>query len=166
MSRRALVALLLPLPLVLAGCGYSRLHESEEALQAAGSELVQHYVQRAQLLPPLLQALPPTLAQGPLAPPIARIRQIQARPLTPPGQIPLPPDFTQAQAQVSEAVDTLLSGLANQPRPAALRDAEAQIEVVEQQLDGAEERYQNALAEHDELLASWPYRWTARLLGH
>ncbi|MGL4409693.1 MAG: hypothetical protein ACRCTU_15020 [Zoogloea sp.] len=153
------------LGLALSGCGYTQLHESEESLQAASSELVQHYTQRAQLLPPLIQALPPALAQGPLASPIARIRQIQTHPIPRPEQVPLPVALTEEQAQVSAALDTLLAGLADQPRPAALRDAEAQLEVVEQQLDAAEERYQSALAEHDELLTSWPHRLIARLLG-
>jgi LemA protein len=171
--RRAWLALIAFLPMVLAGCGYNDMQRGDEQVKAAWSEVLNQYQRRADLVPNLVATVKGFAEQekGVLTQVTearARVGQVQATP-----ELVNDPQafakFTAAQRDLGGALQRLLVVTENYPQlksDANFRDLQAQLEGTENRIAVARNRYIKAVQEYNVLVRSFPGNLTAMAFGY
>ena len=171
--RNSLLILLVPLLLLLNGCGYNDIQAQDERIKAAWSEVLNQYQRRADLIPNLVEAVKgaanfeqQTLTQ--LTEARAQIGTLKASPdlLKDPKAFE---QFQQVQGGLTNALSRLLVVVENYPQLKAnnnFRDLQAQLEGTENRISVARNRYTNAIQEYNTTIRSFPSNLTAMIFGY
>src|SRR4029079_15718279 len=147
--RRVLLSLVMAVACAnLAGCGYNKLQNQDEAVKAAWSEVVNQYQRRADLVPNLVTTVKGFAAQEErvlveVTEARAKATSIQATPelINDPAAFQ---KFQQSQNQLTAALKTLLSTVEAYPdlkSNANFRDLQVQLEGTENRITVARNRY-------------------------
>ena len=162
--------LILALVALLSGCGYNAIQQKDEAVKAGGSEVLNQYKRRADLIPNLVKTV-----QG--------YAQHEAKVLTDVtnarakiGQIQVNADdaaslqqFQAAQGELSSALSRLLVVTENYPNlksDQSFRDLQAQLEGTENRITVARGRYIETVQGYNTFVRSFPQNLTAKLFGY
>jgi LemA protein len=166
------LALTMALALVLQGCGYNTLQETDEQIKAAWAEVVNQYKRRADLVPQLVEVVKGIAAQEQqvllgVTNARAKVGAIQATPelINDPQAFAR---FQQAQGELSSALSRLLVVVERYPdlkSAANFRGLQAQIEGTENRIAVARNRYVKAVQEYNVVVRSFPSNLTAMLFG-
>ena len=164
------LALLLPL---LAGCGYNKIQQADEAVKAQWSEVLNQYQRRADLIPNIVATVKgeANFEQETLT------RVIEARAKA--TSIQVTPDtlnnpetfnkFQQAQGELSSALSRLLVVTENYPNlkaNQAFQDLRVQLEGTENRITVARNRYIKSVAEYNVHTRSFPNNLTAMMFSY
>jgi LemA protein len=162
-NRAALAAAALVL---LAGCGYTDIPRSENAVGAAWAEVENQYQRRADLVPNLVATVKgyaaherETLEAVVTARAQATSIQLKVDELTPEKL----KRFEEAQGQLRSALGRLLAVAENYPQlkaDGAFRDLQAQLEGTENRIAVARRRYIEAVQGFNDLVTVPPTSWT------
>jgi LemA protein len=153
----------------LAGCGYNKLQNQDEAVKAAWSEVVNQYQRRADLIPNLVAAVKGFAAQEERV--LVGVTEARARATS----IQLTPElinnpqafqqFQQAQGQLTQALKSLLVTVERYPdlkSDANFRDLQAQLEGTENRITVARNRYIDAVRSYNVTVREFPTNLTAK----
>lgn len=160
---------LIPLILLVSGCGYNTLQRQDEEVKAAWAEVLNQFKRRADLVPNLVKVV-----QGYAEHEKEVFAQVtEAR--TKVGSLSISPDllnnpeafekFQHAQRGLSSAIARLLAVAENYPQlkaDGAFRDLQAQIEGTENRIAVARGRYIKAVQEFNITVRSFPSNLTAK----
>ena len=172
MNRAVLLPLLLPLALLLGGCGYNTLQSADEQIKAAWSEVINQYQRRADLIPNLEATVRGFAKQEKdvflgVTNARAKVGSIQATP-----ELVDDPEafqrFVQAQGELSGALSRLLVVAENYPQLKSDKnflELQAQLEGTENRIAVARQRYVRAVQEYNVTVRSFPTNLTAMLFG-
>lgn len=174
MNRRTLrVCLALAAAALLAGCGYNRIQQQDEAVKAAWSQVINQYQRRADLVPNLVNVVKGVAAQEQtvflgVAAARSRVGSIQVTPamMNDPQALRR---FDAAQGQLSAALGRLIAVSENYPQLKSdqnFRDLQAQLEGTENRIAVARMRYIHAVEQYNVLIRSFPSNLTARLFHY
>jgi LemA protein len=154
----------------LAGCGYNKLQNQDEAVKAAWSEVVNQYQRRADLIPNLVAAVKGFAAQEERV--LVGVTEARAKATS----IQLTPElinnpeafakFQESQNQLTAALKTLLSTVEAYPdlkSDANFRDLQAQLEGTENRITVARNRYIEAVKEFNVTVREFPTNLTAKM---
>ena len=166
----ALAALTL---LSLSGCGYNTLQRNDEQIKSSGSEVVNQYQRRADLVPNLVNTVKgfaeqeKTVLLG-VTHARAKVGSLQATPelLNNPEAFA---KFQAAQGELSGALLRLLVVSENYPQlksDANFRDLQAQLEGTENRIAIARNGYIKAVQEYNVAVRSFPSNLTAMAFGY
>jgi len=157
----------------LAGCGYNKLQNQDEAVKAAWSEVVNQYQRRADLIPNLVATVKGFAAQEERV--LVGVTEARAKATS----IQLTPElinnpqafqqFQQAQGQLTGALSRLLVVAEAYPQlksDANFRDLQAQLEGTENRITVARNRFIKAVQEYNITVRSFPTNLTAMMFGH
>ena len=171
MTRRWL-ALLLPLPLLAAGCGYNTIQTLDEQANSARSTIEVQLQRRADLIPNLVQTVKGFAAQEQqvllgVTEARSKVGSIQATPelINDPNAFA---QFQQAQGQLSSALSRLMVVVEKYPdlkSDANFRDLQAQLEGTENRITVARNRYIRAVQQYNLVVRQFPSNLTAMLFG-
>ena len=166
----ALAALTL---LSLSGCGYNTLQRNDEQIKSSGSEVVNQYQRRADLVPNLVNTVKGFAEQEKavllgVTNARAKVGSIQATPelLNNPEAFA---KFQAAQGELSGALLRLLVVSENYPQlksDANFRDLQAQLEGTENRIAIARNGYIKAVQEYNVAVRSFPSNLTAMAFGY
>jgi LemA protein len=158
--------------LMLGGCGYNTLQQTDEQITAGWAEVLNQYQRRADLVPNLVNVVKGYAAHEKDV--LTQVTEARARV----GAIQVTPDlikdeksfaqFQAAQAQMSTALSRLLLVAENYPQIKAdglFRDLQAQLEGTENRIAVARNRYIKAVQEYNVTVRSFPSNLTAMLFG-
>ena len=172
MIKRLLAIAMAVVTLLLSGCGYNTLQETDEQIKAAWAEVVNQYKRRADLVPQLVEVVKGIAAQEQqvllgVTNARAKVGAIQATPelINDPQAFAR---FQQAQGELSSALSRLLVVVERYPdlkSAANFRDLQAQIEGTENRIAVARNRYVKAVQEYNVVVRSFPSNLTAMLFG-
>ena len=136
----------------LAGCGYNKLQNQDEAVKAAWSEVVNQYQRRADLIPNLVAAVKGFAAQEERV--LVGVTEARAKATS----IQLTPElindpaafakFQAAQGELTQALKSLLVTVERYPElksDANFRDLQVQLEGTENRIAVARNRYIDAV---------------------
>ena len=164
--------LLLMLP-VLAGCGYNRIQQQDEAVKAQWSEVVNQYQRRADLVPNLVATVKGYAAQEErvlteVTNARARVggMTISAEQAADPAKLA---QFQAAQAQLSGALGRLLVVSENYPDLKSNQNflaLQSQLEGTENRITVARNRYISSVQEYNTSIRQFPVNLTARMFGY
>lgn len=168
--RWIVLALLLP---VLAGCGYNRIQQQDEAVKAQWSEVLNQYQRRADLVPNLVNTVKGYAAQEERVltevtnarASVGRVN-ITAEQAADPAKLA---QFQQAQGELSGALSRLLVVSENYPNLKSnenFRDLQAQLEGTENRITVARNRYIQSVQEYNTLVRGFPVNLTAKMFGY
>jgi LemA protein len=170
LQRIALLSLTL---LLLGGCGYNSIQQKDEAAKAAGSEIINQYQRRADLLPNLVAAVK-AYAQHEED---VFIKVAEARASV--GKITITADdlsdaakvqqFQAAQGELSSALSRLMAVSENYPTLKAdglFQNLQAQLEGTENRIAVARNRYITTVQDYNVLVRSFPENLTAMMFGY
>ena len=172
MRRPLATVLLLAATLVLGGCGYNTLQQTDEQTQAAWSEVLNQYQRRADLVPNLVNTVKGFAAQERevlenVTNARSRVGSIQATP-----ELVENPEafqrFIEAQGELTGALSRLLVVAEAYPQlksDANFRDLQAQLEGTENRIAVARNRYIRAVQEYNVTVRSFPTNLTAMMFG-
>jgi LemA protein len=158
--------------MVLGGCGYNTLQQSDEQINAAWSEVLNQYQRRADLVPNLVNTVKGFAAQESqvllgVTEARAKVGTIQATP-----QLVNDPAafqrFIAAQGQLTSALSRLLVVAENYPQLKSDRnflELQAQLEGTENRIAVARNRYIKAVQDYNVTVRSFPSNLTAMLFG-
>ena len=168
--RWLVLALLLP---VLAGCGYNRIQQQDEAVKAQWSEVLNQYQRRADLVPNLVSTVKGYAAQEErvlteVTNARARVGSVQlsAADAADPAKLAA---FQQAQGELSGALSRLLVVSENYPELKSnenFRDLQAQLEGTENRITVARNRYIQSVQDYNVLVRQFPVNLTAKMFGY
>ena len=153
----------------LAGCGYNKLQNQDEAVKAAWSEVVNQYQRRADLVPNLVATVKGFAAQEERV--LVEVTEARSRATS----IQLTPElindpaafqkFQAAQGQLSQALKSLLVTVERYPELKSnenFRDLQAQLEGTENRIAVARNRYIDAVRAFNVTVRSFPSNLTAK----
>src|SRR5262245_27145623 len=136
----------------LAGCGYNKLQNQDEAVKAAWSEVVNQYQRRSDLIPNLVATVKGFAAQEERV--LVGVTEARAKA----SSIQLTPElindpaafakFQAAQGELTQALKSLIAVTENYPdlkSDANFRDLQAQLEGTENRVTVARNRYIDAV---------------------
>ena len=159
--------------LLAGGCGYNRIQQSDEAVKAAWSEVVNQYQRRADLVPNLVNTVKGFAAQEQkvligVTEARAKVGTIQATPelINDPQAFQ---KFEAAQGQLSQALKSLIAVSESYPQLKSdqnFRDLQAQLEGTENRITVARMRYIQAVEDYNVLVRSFPTNLTAMLFKY
>jgi LemA protein len=152
----------------LAGCGYNKLQNQDEAVKAAWSEVLNQYQRRADLIPNLVATVKGFAAQEERV--LVSVTEARARV----GSIQLTPElindpeafakFQAAQGELTQALKSLIAVTENYPdlkSDANFRDLQAQLEGTENRITVARNRYIEAVQAFNVTVREFPTNLTA-----
>ena len=172
MRRLIQIVLLSGALLMLSGCGYNTLQETDESIKSSWADVLNQYQRRADLIPNLVNVVKgyakhekDVLTQVTEA--RARVGSIQATPalLNDPQAFAR---FQAAQGNMSSALSRLLVVAENFPQlkaDANFRDLQAQLEGTENRITVARNRYIKAVERYNVTVRSFPSNLTAMMFG-
>ncbi|HEV7610145.1 MAG TPA: LemA family protein [Steroidobacteraceae bacterium] len=153
----------------LAGCGYNKLQNQDEAVKAAWSEVLNQYQRRADLIPNLVATVKGFAAQEERV--LVGVTEARAKATS----IQLTPElindpaafakFQESQNQLTAALKTLLTTVEAYPdlkSDANFRDLQAQLEGTENRITVARNRYIDAVKNFNVTVRSFPTNLTAK----
>ena len=157
----------------LAGCGYNKLQNQDEAVKAAWSEVVNQYQRRADLIPNLVAAVKGFAAQEERV--LIGVTEARAKATS----IQLTPElinnpeafarFQAAQDQLTGALKTLLATVEAYPdlkSNANFRDLQVQLEGTENRIAVARNRYIESVKEFNVTVREFPTNITANMFDY
>jgi len=157
----------------LAGCGYNKLQNQDEAVKAAWSEVVNQYQRRADLIPNLVATVKGFAAQEERV--LVGVTEARAKATS----IQLTPElinnpqafqqFQQAQGQLTQALKSLLVTVERYPElksDANFRDLQAQLEGTENRITVARNRYIDAVRQYNVTVREFPTNLTAKMFDY
>lgn len=169
---RNLIVTLFLAPMLLGGCGYNALQQTDEQIKAGWAEVLNQYQRRADLVPNLVNVVKGYAAHEKdvltqVTEARARVGSVQATPelLNDPQAFNR---FQAAQGELSGALSRLLAVAENYPQLKAdglFRDLQAQLEGTENRITVARNRYIQAVREYNVTVRSFPSNLTAKLFG-
>jgi LemA protein len=172
MIRSVPPAALLATLLLLGGCGYNTLQQTDEQIKAAWSEVLNQYQRRADLVPNLVNTVKGFAKQEQdvllgVTNARAKVGSIQATPelINDPQAFQR---FTQAQGELSGALSRLIAVAESYPQlksDANFRELQAQLEGTENRIAVARNRYIKAVQDYNVTVRSFPNNLTAMLFG-
>jgi LemA protein len=152
----------------LAGCGYNKLQDQDEAVKAAWSDVVNQYQRRADLIPNLVATVKGFAAQEERV--LIGVTEARAKATS----IQLTPElvndpkafaaYQAAQAQITSSLKTLLATVENYPdlkSNANFRDLQAQLEGTENRIAVARNRYIESVQQYNTTVRKFPTNLTA-----
>jgi LemA protein len=152
----------------LAGCGYNKLQNQDEAVKASWSEVVNQYQRRADLIPNLVATVKGFAAQEERV--LVGVTEARAKATS----IQLTPElinnpeafakFQAAQGELTQALKSLLVTVERYPElksDANFRDLQAQLEGTENRITVARNRYIEAVKEFNVTVREFPTNITA-----
>ena len=152
----------------LAGCGYNKLQNQDEAVKAAWSEVVNQYQRRADLIPNLVATVKGFAAQEERV--LVGVTEARARATS----IQLTPElindpaafakFQAAQGELTQALKSLLVTVERYPElksDANFRDLQIQLEGTENRISVARNRYIDAVRSYNVTVREFPTNLTA-----
>jgi LemA protein len=152
----------------LAGCGYNKLQEQDEAVKAAWSEVVNQYQRRADLIPNLVATVKGYAAQEERV--LVEVTEARAKV----GTIQVTPEtlndpeafakFQAAQSTLTGSLRSLIAVAENYPdlkSDANFRDLQVQLEGTENRITVARNRYIEAVKNFNVTVRSFPTNMTA-----
>jgi LemA protein len=152
----------------LAGCGYNKLQDQDEAVKASWSEVVNQYQRRADLIPNLVATVKGFAAQEERV--LVGVTEARARATS----IQLTPEllenpeafakFQAAQGELTQALKSLIAVTENYPdlkSDANFRDLQAQLEGTENRITVARNRYIQAVQQYNVTVRKFPTNITA-----
>jgi LemA protein len=152
----------------LAGCGYNKLQNQDEAVKAAWSEVVNQYQRRADLIPNLVATVKGFAAQEERV--LVSVTEARAKV----GSIQLTPElinnpeafakYQAAQGELTQALKSLIAVSENYPdlkSDANFRDLQAQLEGTENRVAVARNRYIEAVKVYNVTVREFPTNLTA-----
>jgi LemA protein len=153
----------------LAGCGYNKLQNQDEAVKAAWSDVVNQYQRRADLIPNLVATVKGFAAQEERV--LIGVTEARARATS----IQLTPElindpaafakFQAAQGELNQALKSLLVTVERYPdlkSDANFRDLSAQLEGTENRITVARNRYIDAVRAYNVTVREFPSNLTAK----
>jgi LemA protein len=159
--------------LLLSGCGYNTIQQSDEQSKAAWSEVLNQYQRRADLIPNLVNTVKGYAAQEQtvllgVTEARAKVGSIQATPelVNDPAALA---KFQAAQGQLSSALSRLLVVTENYPQLKSdqnFRDLQAQLEGTENRITVARNRYIQSVQTYNLAIRSFPSNLTAMMFGY
>jgi LemA protein len=168
--RRLMTILVVIASTNLAGCGYNKLQNQDEAVKAAWSEVVNQYQRRADLVPNLVATVKGYAAQEERV--LVGVTEARAKATS----IQLTPElindpaafqkFQESQAQLTSALKTLLATVEAYPdlkSSANFRDLSAQLEGTENRITVARNRYIDAVRAYNVTVREFPTNLTANM---
>jgi LemA protein len=170
--RLRLLGLLLPLFVLLSGCGYNQIQINDEGVSAAWSEVLNQYKRRADLIPNLV-----SIVQGYAAHEKEVLTKVTEARANVAGLKATPElindeatfaKFQKAQAELGSALARLLVVAENYPNlkaDANFRDLQAQVEGTENRITVARNRYIKAVQEYNISVRTFPNNLTAMVMG-
>jgi len=168
--RYLLLLLLLPL---LNGCGYNRIQQTDEAVKAQWSEVLNQYQRRADLVPNLVNTVKGYAAQEErvlteVTNARARVGgvNISAEQAADPQKLA---EFQKAQGELSGALSRLLVVVENYPDLKSNQnflELQSQLEGTENRIAVARNRYIQSVQEYNTLIRGFPVNLTAKMFGH
>jgi LemA protein len=170
--RLRLFGLLLPLLVLLSGCGYNQIQINDEGVSAAWSEVLNQYKRRADLIPNLV-----SIVQGYAAHEKEVLTKVTEARANVAGLKATPElindeaafaKFQKAQAELGSALARLLVVAENYPNlkaDANFRDLQAQVEGTENRITVARNRYIKAVQEYNVSVRTFPNNLTAMAMG-
>src|SRR5690606_17613375 len=158
---------------LLSGCGYNKLQQQDEAVNAAWSEVLSQYQRRADLIPNLVETVKGYAEHEESV--LTGVTEARART----GSIQLTPEmledpeamrrFQAAQGELTQALRSLFAVAENYPDLKAnenFRDLQAQLEGTENRITVARQRYIQAVQAYNTTVRSFPSNLTAMVFGH
>jgi LemA protein len=152
----------------LAGCGYNKLQNEDEAVKAAWSDVLNQYQRRADLIPNLVATVKGFAAQEERV--LVGVTEARAKATS----IQLTPEllnnpeafakFQESQNQLTAALKTLLTTVEAYPdlkSNANFRDLQAQLEGTENRITVARNRYIEAVKSYNVTVREFPTNITA-----
>ena len=152
----------------LAGCGYNKLQNQDEAVKAAWSEVVNQYQRRADLIPNLVATVKGFAAQEERV--LVGVTEARAKATS----IQLTPElinnpeafakFQAAQGELTQALKSLLVTVERYPElksDANFRDLQVQLEGTENRIAVARNRYIEAVKLYNVTVREFPTNLTA-----
>jgi len=169
--RRVLLSLVMAVACAnLAGCGYNKLQNQDEAVKAAWSEVVNQYQRRADLVPNLVATVKGFAAQEERV--LVEVTEARAKV----GSIQLTPElindpaafakFQAAQGELTTALKSLLATTEAYPDLKSnqnFRDLQAQLEGTENRITVARNRYIDAVRAYNVTVREFPSNLTAKM---
>lgn len=163
---------LLPLVLLLGGCGYNALVEADESVKAAWANVENVYQRRADLIPNLVATVKGSaqheekvLSEVTAARAQATQVKLSVDDLTDPEKVR---QFEEAQAKLSGALGRLLAVSENYPdlkANAAFRDLQSQLEGTENRIAVERRRYNEAVRAYNVKTREFPTIMAAKIWG-
>jgi len=167
---KRLLAVLIPVLLLLSGCGYNQIQKNEEAVFAAWGNVEATYQRRADLIPNLVETVKAyaahekeTFTQVTNARAKVGQMQIQANDLSPAAL----QKFQAAQGELSSALSRLLVVAERYPDLKAsqnFRDLQHQLEGTENRINVARQRYNEAVQIFNTSIRTFPNNLTNKFL--
>ena len=152
----------------LAGCGYNKLQNQDEAVKAAWSEVLNQYQRRADLIPNLVATVKGFAAQEERV--LVGVTEARAKATS----IQLTPElindpeafkkFQAAQGELTQALKSLIAVTENYPdlkSDANFRDLQVQLEGTENRITVARNRYIDAVRAFNVTVREFPTNLTA-----
>lgn len=152
----------------LAGCGYNRLQEQDEAVKAAWSEVVNQYQRRADLIPNLVATVKGYASQEERV--LVEVTEARSKV----GSVQITPEllnnaesfakFQAAQGELTSALKNLMVVVERYPDLKSnqnFRDLQAQLEGTENRITVARNRYIEAVKTYNVTVRSFPTNMTA-----
>jgi LemA protein len=159
--------------ILLSGCGYNTIQQSDEQTKAAWSEVLNQYQRRADLIPNLVNTVKGYAAQEQtvllgVTEARARVGSIQATPelVNDPAALA---KFQAAQGQLTGALSRLLVVSERYPELKSdqnFRDLQAQLEGTENRITVARNRYIQSVQTYNLAIRSFPSNLTAMMFGY
>ena len=164
---------LLPLLLVLSGCGYNDIQSRDEGVKAAWAEVVNQYQRRADLVPNLVSTVKGYAEHEEEV--LTRVTEARASV----GKVNVTADdltdeaklrqFQQAQGELSSALSRLMVVSENYPNLKAdglFQNLQAQLEGTENRITVARNRFITSVQDYNVLVRSFPQNLTAMMFGY
>ena len=168
--RWLLLALLVPL---LAGCGYNKIQQADEAVKGQWSEVLNQYQRRADLIPNLVATVKGYAAhEEKVLTEVTNARArvgsagITAAQAADPAKLAA---FQAAQGELSSALNRLLVVTENYPDLKANQnflELQSQLEGTENRITVARNRYIAAVQAYNVLIREFPVNLTAKIFGY
>lgn len=171
---RAIKVVVLALVLsLLGGCGYNRIQQTDEAVKAQWSEVLNQYQRRADLIPNLVNTVKGFAAQeervlSQVTNARARVgsMQLTAEDAADPAKLAA---FQQAQGELSGALSRLLVVSERYPELRSNQnflELQSQLEGTENRITVARNRYIAGVREYNTLVRRFPVNLTAMVFGY
>ena len=170
---RALKLLLVAVAgLVLSGCGYNTIQTQDEQVKSAWSEVVNQYQRRADLIPNLVNTVKGFAAQEQavlIGVTEARAKATQTQVAVDPANPASLQQFQAAQGELSSALSRLMVVVERYPELKSdqnFRDLQAQLEVTENRITVARNRYIQSVQDYNVTIRKFPVNLTAMVFGY
>jgi LemA protein len=170
---RAFRIALLGTVLLLSGCGYNKLQQQDEGVNAAWSEVLNQYQRRADLIPNLVATVKGFAAQEQAV--LLGVTEARAKV----GSIQVTPElvndeaafrkFQAAQGELAQALKSLLAVTENYPQlksDAVFLNLQADLAGTENRITVARDRYIKAVNAYNVTVRSFPTNLTAKMFSH